>query len=235
MAAPGLELSPASSPPARAGARLAFDPATGQIILFGGDGYSGPFGDTWAWNGTDWSQLAPASSPPARDYASMAFDAVTGQVLLFGGYSVRDTWAWDDGTWTELNPAASPPTRDAASLAFDPATGQLLLFGGNSNGLVADTWVFGFAHAVNGWTQLSPASSPPALDYSSMAFDPATGQLILFGGDSHSGFLGDTWAWTGGTWTQLNPASSPPARIGASMAFDPGHRPAHPLRRPRPQ
>ncbi len=74
------------------------------------------------------------------------------------------------------------------------------------------------------WTQLSPATSPPARDYSSIAFDPATGQLILFGGDSHSGLLGDTWAWTGGTWTQLTP---PPAhRPGLAPAWPSTPRPA---------
>ena len=37
------------------------------------------------------------------------------------------------------------------------------------------------------WTLLSPATSPPARTGPSMTFDPATGQLILFGG------LGSKW------------------------------------------
>jgi hypothetical protein len=71
------------------------------------------------------------------------------------------------------------------------------------------------------WTQLTPAASPPARAYASMAYDPGTRQLVLFGGYD-GGFLDDTWTWNGSTWTQLTPATSPPARDSASMAYDPG-------------
>ena len=44
--------APASSPPARADAAMAYDAATGNVVLFGGVGLAGdsvPFGDTWTW------------------------------------------------------------------------------------------------------------------------------------------------------------------------------------------
>jgi uncharacterized repeat protein (TIGR02543 family) len=45
-------------------------------------------------------------------------------------------------------------------------------------------------------TQLSPATSPPARAYASMAYDPGTGQLLLFGGYSQcSEALNDTWTY----------------------------------------
>jgi hypothetical protein len=55
------------------------------------------------------------------------------------------------------------------------------------------------------WKQLSPATRPPACVGASMAYDPATGQLILFGGAINSGrkLFGDTWTWNGTTWSQL--------------------------------
>ncbi|MGA8369963.1 MAG: kelch repeat-containing protein, partial [Acidimicrobiales bacterium] len=53
-----------------------------------------------------------------------------------------------------------------------------------------------------------------------MAYDQSTRQLILFGGSSAGGPLGDTWLWTGTTWDGLSPAASPPARAFASMAYD---------------
>ena len=48
-----------------------------------------------------------------------------------------------------------------------------------------------------------------------MAYDAATGQLVLFGGfdQQHGADLNDTWTWNGTTWTQLSPATSPPARV----------------------
>ncbi len=32
------------------------------------------------------------------------------------------------------------------------------------------------------WTQQAPATSPPARDFASMAYDAATGNIVLFGG-----------------------------------------------------
>jgi hypothetical protein len=201
---------------------MAFDPATGQLILFGGLGNVGFFNDTWNWDGTTWTQLSPATSPPARGSASLAFDSATGQMILFGGNDFStffgDTWSWNGTTWTQLTPATSPSGRSEASMAFDPATGQLILFGGlGSSGVLNETWNW------NGttWTQLSPATSPSTLLGTSMAFDQATGQLILFGG-ANGGFHDDTWSWDGTTttWTQLSPTAAPSARFFSIMDFD---------------
>ncbi|MCU1301893.1 MAG: hypothetical protein JWQ87_2177 [Candidatus Sulfotelmatobacter sp.] len=69
------------------------------------------------------------------------------------------------------------------------------------------------------WTQLSPASSPPARSYPSMAFDPISRQVVLFGGYNGS-YLNDTWTFDGATWTQVKTSIAPPVRTNASMAFD---------------
>jgi len=39
-----------SSPPGGAGASMAYDPATNQLVLFGSNGNS-----TWVWSGTTWT------------------------------------------------------------------------------------------------------------------------------------------------------------------------------------
>jgi len=220
------QLSPATSPPVSTGPSMAYDPATAQMVLFGGFNGSVVSDDTWTWDGTTWAQLSPATSPPARFYASMAYDPATAQLVLFGGGGyglLGDTWTWNGANWTELSPATSPPARDYASMAYDPATGQLVLFGG-SNGagpfdFLNDTWTW------NGttWTELSPATSPSVRAGASMAYDPATAQLVLFGGqlNGYAVFLNDTWTWNGTTWTELSPATSPSARFAASMAYDP--------------
>ena len=51
---------------------MAYDAATGAIVLFGGGGTHGDLSDTWTWNGTTWTKQAPATSPSAREGASMA-------------------------------------------------------------------------------------------------------------------------------------------------------------------
>jgi fibronectin type III domain protein/galactose oxidase-like protein len=224
------QASPGPGPSAPELASMAYDPATGQLVLFGGFNLSGHFlsNQTWTWNGTTWIQLHPSSSPSARDAAGMTFDEATGQLVLFGGFAgtnsyLNDTWAWDGTTWTQRTPASSPPARELVSMAFDPATGQLVLFGGANTGTTFnETWIYTVSAVTNDWTQLSPTISPSARDFASMAFDPATGQLVLFGGASTGTTFNETWTWDGSTWSQRSPTTSPPpARVLASMAFDP--------------
>jgi hypothetical protein len=69
------------------------------------------------------------------------------------------------------------------------------------------------------WNQESPATSPSARWQSSMDYDAAQGQVVLFGGYNETE-IGDTWLWNGTTWTQQSPATSPPARSQSAMVYD---------------
>ena len=93
--------SPATSPPARFGAAMAYDAATGNVVMFGGENKQGQTpSDTWVWDGSTWTKQSPATSPSARYEASMAYDAATGNVVMFGGFETTavqprgDTWIW---------------------------------------------------------------------------------------------------------------------------------------------
>ena len=191
--------APAVSPPARQFASMAYDAATGQLILFGGYTQN----DTWTWDGSTWTELSPPASPSARSGPSMAYDPATSQLVLFGGgwgtTIFADTWTWDGTTWTQQAPAISPGGRLYSPMAYDPAISQLVLFGGLGNqdstdGLYGDTWSWDGST----WTQQAPypAVSPPARQVAAMAYDPATSQLVLFGGVG-LGYqtLGDTWTY----------------------------------------
>src|SRR6267378_1934972 len=103
-----FQLNPVSSPPPRGGPGMAYDAATGTVVLFGGSldgdfgGTSGTdYNDTWIWDGTTWTQLFPTVSPPARrfDTQGMAYDARTGTVVLFGGITATQTVLGDTWTW----------------------------------------------------------------------------------------------------------------------------------------
>jgi hypothetical protein len=211
---------PSVVPPASYGASTAYDAATNQLVLFGGDAQVGVTGNTWIWSGSGWAAQSPATSPPARFEASMAYDPATSQLVLFGGYGTtgyfNDTWTWNGKTWTQESPVSSPPARSGASLAFDGATNQLVLFGGAGNATDDDTWTW------NGgtWTELSPATSPGTRYNASLAYDAGTSQLVLFGGDNGIGVLGDTWTWNGSDWAEQSPAASPPGREVGSMTYD---------------
>jgi len=218
--------SPTRSPSARTGASMVFDPATSQLLLFGGSATTGTgfSNQTWTWNGSNWTQLHPATSPPGREDQQMAYDAATRTVILFAGFHGTgywdDTWSWNGATWTRLSPATSPAGRDSAAFVYDPATSQMILFGGfRGTGFApGDTWTW------NGttWTQLSPAHSPGIDVFARQAaYDTASHQLLVFGGDTgHNIFLNTVWTWTGTDWTQLSPAMSPPPRAYGAMTFD---------------
>lgn len=222
------ELHPHSSPPAQSDAPMAYDAASRQLVYTSGWAATGDPGQTWLFNGTDWT-VTPSTGPPGRAESSGAYDAASGQYVLFGGCAFcgafqDDTWAWSDSTWTQEQPTTSPPARDNASLAYDPVIGKLVLFGGSLTNRTSanDTWEW------NGtdWSQVADASdpgcsttcitSPPPTAASPMTYDATSGQMILFDD-------GETWDWNGSAWTQLFPRTSPsPAvRSGAGLTYDP--------------
>ena len=214
-------LSPAQSPPARSESAMAYDAATGDVVLFGGLSGTTALSDTWIFNGTNWTQASPPASPPARSDAAMSYDAATSQLVLFSGSSgpgkmLSDTWTYNGTTWTQVATATSPIPRSDASFAYDASTSELVLFGGLdvSGNTLGDAWL------SNGATWVSAA--PPARSDDAMADDPALGQEILFGGlaSNSTTALADTWAYNGTNWVQKVPTNSPPARSFASMAYD---------------
>ncbi len=202
---------------------MAYDAASGNVVLFGGlASASSRLGDTWLWDGTNWTQASPATVPPARASGTMVYDAALGEIVMFGGVNSsgmdsNDTWVWNGTIWNQLMTAHSPSVRDEFGMVYDAVRGQVVLFGGSSNGsYVGDTWVF------NGidWTQLSPGTNPPAREASAMAYDAGLGETVMWGGYNGT-YLSDTWVWNGSSWTQQTTATSPAGRYADNgMTFD---------------
>lgn len=223
-------LHPPDSPPVKADSAAAYDPATRQFEMFGGISNQNLFqGDTWVWTGSNWVPQFPATVPEAREGARMAYDAATKQLILFGGYDgyaehgLSDTWTWNGSNWVQLHPAASPPPTSDEGMAYDPATKQILIFGGYqwfTNG-TGETQQNMWAWTGSTWEQLTPTTLPARRIGASMGWDPATSQLILFGGEVGSTYYNDTWLWNGTNWVQKSPATVPPVRMGAPLVFDP--------------
>ncbi len=230
-------------PPARWEAAMAYDEATGQLLLFGGLN-STALGDTWLWDGRRWTRSS-APGPPARYGAAMAYDAASREIVLYGGMAwtdhkpvmFTDTWTWDGNRWTERPPTPAPSVSAGASMPYRPQTTTVpsvtagasmsyvsrtrtvILFGGTGpTGYSDRTWAWN----DDRWTQLDPSRSPPGRVESSMA-RAGSGSVVLFGGYGRQGKLADTWIWDGTTWTQLAVSHGPPGRGDAAMAFDPAN------------
>jgi hypothetical protein len=220
------QLSPATSPSAREGPAMTYDPVSGKVLLFGGFGKSGYLNDTWTFDGTDWNQVTTTVAPPTRVAAAMAFDRVSRQVILFGGYDghnyLADTWVWDGvaSTWTQANPVKSPPGVTGPNAFTDPKNGHADVFGG-FDGQFYQSFTWTWTGAT--WRHRTTANSPSARSGAVTALDASKKNVLLFAG------LADvnpwnTWIWDGEDWTMQSPPSQPGNRYFGGGAFDPRMR-----------
>jgi N-acetylneuraminic acid mutarotase len=224
-------------PAARAQHQMVYDPNTSTVIMFGG--ISKPKGtqysDTWAYDPTakTWTDKKPAGTvPSARSSFSMVLNDNDQKIYLFGGWSKaadvdhNDLWSYDSAanTWTAVKPTGDlPGARSGCALAYDQVENKLVLFGGvdsKASTYLNDTWVFDFA--TNAWTKVTPVADSPSLRAGArMAYDPVSGNMLLFGGWDGASYFNDTWTYTVGnmTWTKLDLADAPSARISSSLVY----------------
>jgi hypothetical protein len=192
-----IQRTPLHAPSPRTSFALAFDAARGRTVLFGGltGATTTALGDTWLWDGADWTQVFPAHSPGARWHTRMAYDAARGRIVLFGGGSQTsaypgDTWEWDGTDWTQRFPVHAPPGRYAHGLTYDSARGRIVLFGGISSfTFVDDTWEYDGTD----WHQVLTAQRPPANAYMPIAYDPVRERIVHFRGGPISCCTYETW------------------------------------------
>jgi hypothetical protein len=224
--------APVNSPSARGGAAAAYDSVRQEIVLFGGEdpAVTEPImGDTWTYDGSDWTLRSPAQNPAGRFDAAMAYDDAHQQVVLYGGTSdgyFGDTWTWDGSGWVQQHPVSSPPS-GAGVAVYDSVRQQTVLY--EVGACNCETWIWD-------GSEWAPQATGPSRLGAGMAFDAATGTAVLFGGETLEQYgcgaddaaqypypCAETWTWDGSSWTKESPAHDPPRRYGSSMAYDPIH------------
>lgn len=229
----------ASTPPARWGASLAWDPADGYLLLFGGRNTTQFFNDTWSFNGSTWTLVPTTAAPSPREYMALTFDATDGYLLASGGgYGnvpagsgsawsyANDTWSYANGTWTNLT-ASSGETGLVLWSAYDAATGSVVAIGTPSDApntvgctLGSYTWTY----SGGTWTNLSASASTPGASFPAVAYDTATSSVVLFGGYAFSSgcaSTNETWSYAAGAWSNVTGPMAPLPREAASATYDP--------------
>jgi len=233
------KLTPASSPSAREASLSAFDPATGQLVLYGGAARFFPAKapvdqDTWTFDGATWSKHVTSVSPGAQDYENgsrLAYDPASKQLVLLGG--VGGTWTWNGSQWTAQHPAQAPSLFQSC-MATDTAAGELIVYGmhvvvaNDGKTLTWQTWTW-----RNGnWVQLpTPAVSPQGADAQlcSMTYDGANHDLLLvtatwYAGEFSGASPGETWTFDGTTWTQRETLTNTTGGVDfTTMTYDPAY------------
>lgn len=202
--------------------------------------FAGSSSDTWTFDGTSFKQVSGsgASGPtPGGDLAwfpgqgvladliqgpqvAMGVDCTSGEPCLPTPPRVEMVSEWNGKTWTAETVATGdlPPGFAAAPVA-DLSTGDVVAV--DQNG---DTWLTADPAPATSWTKASPVHRISPRDGAAMAFDAATGQVVLFGGQGSSSMSGsgtldaDTWTWDGRDWTQRATGPSPAASTSASAS-----------------
>jgi hypothetical protein len=213
---------------------MAFDEATGKVLLFGGYetyyptgsslAYARQLGDTWSWDGTRWSAEQSTASPAARTDAAMAYDAVRRVVVLHGGQGVtsgfvNDTWTWNGTRWILMSPDNTPPAMwgEHQPISWDGAHKVVLLFDWTGQwtapGELNQTWEWDGTN----WTLLPAADAPSGHTavQAAIAYDTARRSTVFFG---HVGGRPTTWTFDGTAWTKASSSGS--ASMNFSLAAD---------------
>jgi len=197
------ELVTPTAPSPRISPAMAWDPADGYVVLFGGGSFqngSSYANDTWSFQGGVWTQVSTLGTvPTARDASAITYDGADGYVVLFGGWNgvdrFNDTWTYLGGIWTELRPAVSPSPRlmGNGDIVYDPILRETILFGGKYLGnFYNETWSF----VAGSWTNLTASLtlSPISRHNAGFVYLPTDGMLLLFGGETFwPQTLNDTW------------------------------------------
>ena len=167
-----------------------------------------------------------STSLTARHGHAMTYDRTRHLVLLFGGWGTEGSlpagdrsslWAWDGSSWERLA-SDGPTARHEAALAWDEGRSRAVLYGGLSGAfpnetVLSDTWEWDGTT----WTRKA-TTGPTQRVHQGMAYDPARGRTVLYGGFSLDGAteLHDVWEWDGSSWTRVSGGPSDVLARGAA-------------------
>jgi hypothetical protein len=206
--------------------------------------------------GKDWGPRVGDCRAPAWKDESFRFDDVEGNVrpnwTIYGTFSLGRKYDYDPvherfvfyagghtfsyhpskREWRDLAPAAHPESVLGgillwSSMCYDAHNKRFILFGGgNVTSPRGDPGTWAYLPETNEWKQLNEGEQPPQRANSQLAYDPVHRKIILFGGDTLSSLLSDTWIFdvTQDRWQKQTPKTSPAPRAGHSLHWLPRSR-----------
>jgi hypothetical protein len=221
-------LYPSHVPASRGSAAMVFDPALGVVVMYGGRdvppleaeatgfGTISYSGDTWTWDGSDWSQQHPAHHPILFQ-PSATYDYARQQIVLVGSTPSfsAETWTYDGFDWTHQTQADGKPapSRMYMPLSFDPASKTVVTFGGympSGSDQTALTAVWEWDGRT--WTQTAATTPFTAGPFDALAPEFDQGAMLICDDSSPPA----TWRWDGTKFTSLQPMHEPDACGGLS-------------------
>jgi len=178
--------------------------------------------DFWTWQGRTWTRITTTNRPNFRQHFAAAFDPVRQRYVMWGGSDATgaqlDVWEYNGTDWVSVG-GPGPTGRNEPALAYDGVRGRIVMYGGRavSGQVLNDMWQWdGLV-----WSQITPATLPPARNGHSMTWDPVRRRVVLFGGGTGTPgtVMNDTWEWDGTNWARVTTQTAPPARTAHAAAY----------------
>lgn len=169
-----------------------------------------------------WTQLNPTGGPPPSNaMRATTYDPLSNRMTVFGGWVCclgpisNEVWVLTgangltgDPQWVQLAPVGTGPSpRIGSTAAYDPLANRMIIFGGDTetglSGQVNEVWVLNNSNGSGGtpqWDLIGFTGAQPAPrggpgdTQNTIVYNPAANQVTIFGGDTPSGFVNDTWA-----------------------------------------
>jgi len=158
------QIKPTTSPSVRSKHEMVFDVARQRVVLHGGVVWTGNgmrHGDTWEWDGKNWTEIKTAVAAIPRYRHKLAYDSARQRTVLFGGdidreHINQDTWEYG---LPKLTFTANTPTISIAN----GGTQTLSLNAGAALGNKT-YWIFGSATATVPGVAASGIQIPLVID-----------------------------------------------------------------------
>lgn len=195
---------------------------------------AGPYRATQSQGAPTYLYERRGEPPDPRIGTTPILDPLRHRVMQFGGWSggsVRsDTTEWDGIGWQRRVTSGQPGARFAAVSVYDARLRRTLMFGGfgvtSPNLTLSDDLLWEW----NGtdWASVPVETAAPSRGAATMAQDPNTSDIWMFGGSTSNGtdlVAGDDlFKFDGTRWSKIEKAPGQPwpsARSLAAMAYDP--------------
>ena len=206
------QYSPPSSPTARYGHSLVYDPVNNNLIMWGGF-VAAANAEMWKYSiasGT-WTQQTFAGGPSARYLHSAAYMPASGTILLFAGTTgstQNDLWEYTISTniWRQMSLSGPPAVRHSAGAVCQTVSGALIIAGGFNN--LVDVWKLEYANTgnPNKWVQLTSSPTGAAMYMQTTFYDDVNDKLFTIGGNAVFYIYRYDFK---STWTNMSPALTP--------------------------
>lgn len=189
----------------------AYDSATGEIFLLGGQDHAFNFiNETWKLNSSmQWEKVTTTNPVPHPQvyYEGMVFDKSRNVLIVFGGNWSDETWELNlsNYEWTNKTKSSRPPGRSHPGMVFDTARNVTVLVAGDSSyGFatnVNETWEYNGTDSVNVTGSINgvPDASAAPLIY----FDSIREKTVLLYYNLYDN-IHETWEYNGTAWINAN-------------------------------